>query len=116
MTIDLGAVEKNFDALGDTPIMPMVIKGNGHGTDALELARFFEKKRVPFLGVSHLSEAVDLREAGIRSPIFLLSFLPEEAGILVANRITPAVDTLEKVEAIEKAARGSYPVHLHIDT
>lgn len=116
MTIDLEGIEKNIEAFNEIALMPMVIKGGGHGTDPLELARFFEQRNVPFLGVSHVSEAIALREGGIQAPIFVLAFLPQEAQTLVDYKLTPAVDTPEKVEAIRRAAKGPYPVHLNIDT
>ena len=62
------------------PIIPM-IKGNGHGTNMVTLGRFFEQEGCPFLGVSHLSEAIELREAGIKMPIFLLSIIASKARI-----------------------------------
>ena len=112
MTIDLAAIRKNIAPLG--PIIPM-IKGNGHGTSMVELGRFFENEPCPFLGVSHLSEAIELRDAGITKNILLLSFLPCDAEIVIHYNITPVVDTLDKVIAIEHVKK-SHPMHLHIET
>ncbi|MCH9609073.1 MAG: Alanine racemase 1 [Chlamydiales bacterium] len=115
LVVDLNAVEKNMDSFTDHSIMPM-LKANAYGMGALELARFLEQKEPPFFGVSHLHEAITLREAGIFLPIFSLSFLPEEAPLLVKHQIIPAVDCIEKLRALESAAQKPYPVHLHVDT
>lgn len=112
MRIDLTAIKRNIASLG--PIIPM-IKGNGHGTSLIELGRFFENEQCPFLGVSHLSEAIDLREAGIKKDIFLLSFLPCDAETVIHYNITPVVDTLDKVIAIEHVKKD-HPMHLHVET
>ncbi len=112
LTINLAAIEQNIGSLG--PIIPMV-KGNAHGTDPIILSSFLQtQENVRFLGVAHLQEAIHLRNAGIEIPILLLSFLPHEAALIAKYNITPVVDTIEKVMALENA--GVEAVHLHLDT
>lgn len=113
MKIDSTAIIENLKEFKGA-VMPM-IKGGGYGLGMMELAELLDPHCFPFLGVSHLSEGIALRDAGIRSPIFLLSFLPEMAPLVIEHRLTPSVDTVEKIEALDWAAQGSYPVHLEIN-
>lgn len=117
LIVDLNQIEKNLEKYKDIALMPM-LKSNGYGVGMVKLARFFERKRVAYIGVSHLQEAIALREAGIGLPILTLSFLPGEAATLVYHKITPVIDTMEKIERLERACSSQipYPVHLDIDT
>ncbi len=98
--------------------MPM-LKANGYGTDALTLARLYQDLGAPYLGLSHVSEGVALREKGIASPLFILAAPPFEAEAVVSHRLTPAVSTLEELKALEQEAtfqKTTLPIHLHINT
>jgi len=115
LILDTQAFYQNFKLLDAMPVMPM-IKANGYGVGALELACLFTSFGAPYLGVSYLHEAISLRQAGICLPILALSFLPHEAHLAVTHRITVAVDTLEKVMALNQAAQQPHPVHLKINS
>ena len=78
--IDLSAMLHNFMAarhhLPDEVLLAAVIKANAYGHGAVEAAKLLEGKADRF-AVAMTDEAVELRKAGIETPIFLLGPTPE---------------------------------------
>lgn len=110
LLIDCQALEERFHALGRT-IMPMV-KGNGYGLGAFELASFYDRLGVPFVGVAHVEEAIHLRERGYTSPIFALTCSdPKWASIY---NITLALNSLDEAKRLHTIGR-KVDVHLQLD-
>ena len=78
--IDLDAMLHNFMAarhhLPDEVLLAAVIKANAYGHGAVAAAKLLEGKADRF-AVAMTDEAVELRKAGIETPIFLLAPTPE---------------------------------------
>lgn len=126
--IDHRALAHNVKALkahvGPAQLWP-VVKGRAYGHGEAEAARTFLQAGADGLAVSALAEAVDLREAGIDAPLFVMNpAVPWQAETYAALRIRAGVADLEAAralsEAAEKAARGGtaepVPVHVKVDT
>lgn len=122
--IDIGAIEKNVRALKallkpDTLFMA-VVKANGYGHGAVEVARQALRAGADRLGVALAEEAIELREAGIASPIHILSEAPAEAvKHLVAHDLIATVSSERAIEdlAQEASRQGREArVHLKVDT
>ena len=119
--IDLDAVSSNFDAVrrkAGVPVMA-VIKADAYGHGAVPVARLLEK-RCAFFGVSSMSEALELRDAGITRPILILGYTPPEAfPDAVRLGIRPAIFCWEDGIALSRAAveaGGSAAFHFAVDT
>lgn len=119
--IDLDAVSSNFDAVrrkAGVPVMA-VIKADAYGHGAVPVARLLEK-RCAFFGVSSMSEALELRDAGITRPILILGYTPPEAfPDAVHLRIRPAIFRREDGIALSQAAVEagvSAAFHFAVDT
>jgi alanine racemase len=118
LDLDLGAVADNTRRLaarasGD---LMAVVKADGFGHGALDIARTALGHGASALGVTALGEAWPLRDAGIDAP--LLSWLnPVDADWAEAARrdVQVAVPGLEHLAAVA-AADGRARVHLHVDT
>ncbi|MEO5667840.1 MAG: alanine racemase [Bdellovibrionota bacterium] len=130
--LDLEALKANFEWLSRSPdparahlpLMP-VVKADAYGHGAVIIARClesaFDEKRMPFLCVARWSEAEELRKAGVRRSILVLSqFSSEEISSKPLADISLLVATpqdlkiLEKIGASARAAlRG---VHVHFNT
>jgi len=120
LSIDLGAIEANLKILQTkgVELMPMV-KANAYGTHAIALTRFYEKRGIQIVGVSHVEEGICLRKAGIGLPVFVLSAPPFEAARVAKWDLEPAVSSIEEIEALEHAATAAKKklhVHLHVNT
>lgn len=119
--IDLDAVSSNFDAVrrkAGVPVMA-VIKADAYGHGAVPVARLLEK-RCAFFGVSSMSEALELRDAGITRPILILGYTPPEAfPDAVHLGIRPAIFRREDGIALSRAAVEagvSAAFHFAVDT
>ncbi|WP_433676416.1 alanine racemase [Microbacterium gorillae] len=115
--IDTQAITTNtrtFGALTGTPVLA-VVKANAYGHGAVRTARAALAGGAVMLGVTDLSEAFELREAGITADILSWLHAPgtrfERA---VAERITIGVSTLEQLTAAIDAGSVAVPARVHL--
>ena len=121
--IDLDAMLHNFMAarhhLPDDVLLTAVIKANAYGHGAVAAAKLLEGKADRF-AVAMADEAVELRQAGIETPIFLLGSTPEsDFEAIAAYDIEAAVPSLAYGQALcaYGAAHGkTIPYHVALDT
>ena len=121
--IDLSAMLHNFMAarhhLPDEVLLAAVIKANAYGHGAVEAAKLLEGKADRF-AVAMTDEAVELRKAGIETPIFLLAPTPESDFEAIARYdIEAAVPSFEYGQALcayGAAHRRDIPYHVALDT
>ena len=119
--IDLDAISHNFNAVcakAQVPVMA-VIKADAYGHGAIPVARLLEG-RCAFFGVSSMLEALELRQAGLTTPILILGHTPESAfPTAIAQGIRPTIFRWESAQALSQAAQtlGVYaPFHFALDT
>ena len=121
VTIDLDAIEANLDAVRQKAGVNVmaVIKANAYGHGAVEVAHLLEDK-CAFFGVATVSEALELRQAGIRLPILILGHTPPDAYPLILDKgIRPTIFRYDEAQILsrEAAARGiTVPFHFAVDT
>jgi len=95
-----------------------VVKSNAYGLGAVPVAKALQKAGTEWFGVTCANEGVELREAGIRKRILILTgFWPGEERRLIQNNLTPTVtrvDDLGHLERSAKAARGKSRLRFHL--
>lgn len=115
--VDLDALIRNAIAYGarvGVPLLPMV-KANGYGLGAAAVARALEAVRPWGFGVVTISEAMELRRAGIERPILICSpLLPDAVEYVRAADARPTIGDLDALRAW--LAAGEAPFHLELDT
>ncbi len=117
--ISLDNIRKNFheikNQVKDTKIC-CVIKADGYGHGAVELAWEYEKLGADFLAVSNLDEAKELRLNNINLPILILGYTDVNcAEELAENNISQAVYSLEYAQALHnKCKEKNVDVNIHI--
>ncbi|MCR5724191.1 MAG: alanine racemase [Treponema sp.] len=99
----------------------IAVKADAYGHGAVECAKTLEDAGVDYLAVATVDEGLELRSAGIKVPLLLLSLCqPEEAASAVSGDITPLVFDREYIrcfsDAAKKAGKKGYPVHLAVDS
>ena len=124
--ISLKAIVKNLRVIrrhvGPKPKILAVVKSNAYGLGAVPISKALQKAGVEWFGVTCGNEGVELREAGIRNRILVLTgFWPGEEKRLIENRLTPTVTRLEDVRHLERAAKSAgtksrIPFHLKINS
>ncbi|MEJ2868312.1 alanine racemase [Actinomycetospora sp. OC33-EN08] len=121
--IDLDAIRHNvrhLALLGDDAAVMAVVKADGYGHGAVDVARTALDAGARWLGVCTLEEAAELRTAGITAPVLSWLHLPEEdfSGA-VATGIDLGVASRRDLAAVAAGARAAgrpARIHLKIDT
>lgn len=119
--IDLAAVKQNFRLArkisGNSKVIA-VVKADAYGHGAREVSRVLEQEQVSYLAVAYTEEAVDLRHAGIKSPILVL-FDRHDIPDYLRYNLTPVicdVKTARLFSVEAKKAGKPIEVHLKVDT
>ena len=119
--IDLDAISANFEAVrkkAGVAVMA-VIKADAYGHGAIQVARLLEG-RCAFFGVSSMLEAMELRQAGLHTPILILGHTPTKAfPTAIREEIRPTIYTWEDAAALSQAAQDlgmSAKFHIAVDT
>jgi len=94
-----------------------VVKADAYGHGAVEIARAAEDEGVAHFGVATLHEGIQLREAGCRRPVVVLSpLLPSEIDEAVAHQLDPTISDLDFGGAYSRAAgRARRPLRFHVE-
>ena len=119
--IDLDAILHNFQAVRQKAGVPVmaVVKADAYGHGAIQVARLLEG-HCAFFGVSSMLEALELRYAGLRTPILILGQTPVNAfPQAIRMGIRPAIfcweDALELYRASMEEGLEA-PFHFAVDT
>ena len=121
LKIDLDAIVHNFRAVGEKVGVPVmaVVKADAYGHGAVPVARVLAPL-CAFFGVSSVSEALELRQAGIEKPILILGHTPVDAFATVVSRnIRPTVFSFEEAAALSAEAQKQNKIakfHFAVDT
>jgi alanine racemase len=94
-----------------------VLKADGYGHGAKAVARTLERAGARGICVALLEEGIELRDAGIRIPILVMSgTFGRATGELLQHELTPVVYEPNQVEAIADEVRYQHadPVNVHI--
>ncbi len=117
--IDISAIEKNIAGvrrrISDSTKIMAIVKADAYGHGSAVLASEIERA-VDWFGVSNVSEAVELRRAGVASPILVLGHVdPCEFSTSVKNNVTLAMfDYTDAKKLSETAAKFGKTVDIHI--
>ena len=121
VTVDLERISANYRAIREKVGVPVlaVIKADGYGHGAIPVARKLEKE-CDFFGIATLSEGLQLREAGIQTPILVLSPVPANAlALAVENELRPSIFRYEDAVALSEVAQKlgkTARFHFAVDT
>ncbi len=121
LLIDLDAISRNIDAVREKSgkLVMAVVKADAYGHGAVQVARLLQDK-CAFFGVSSILEALELRQAGVTTPILVLGYTPPEAfPTAVVGGIRPAIFHYEDAVALSQAAVSAgitAPFHIAVDT
>tara|TARA_Y100000389_G_scaffold38754_1_gene33151 strand:+ start:3161 stop:4258 length:1098 start_codon:yes stop_codon:yes gene_type:complete len=118
--IDLNQLSTNYHLLkhevNNIPIMATV-KANAYGHGAIEVSKKLEKEGVRYLAVFSIEEAIELRNAGIKTDIFIYAKLnPYRIGEAIKYNLTLNVSSFDDLKTIKEHQGDEVNVHLKIDT
>lgn len=123
--IDLDAIAFNIESIKknisiNTQIVA-VIKADGYGHGAIPIAKMLEgDSRIWGYAVATATEAMELRNSGIKKPILILSYaFASDYRELIENEVRIAVFTQEMAAALSETAQKlgkRCKVHIKVDT
>ncbi len=99
-----------------------VVKGNAYGHGGPQVARILEKAGSDWFGVTCTEEGAEVRKAGVRRPVLVLTgFVAGEEQWLMKHDLTAVVHRCEQLTLLERAAarngrRKRTSFHLKMDT
>ena len=124
LEVNLNAVVENLNYfrsfLKPETKMVCMIKADGYGAGAVEIAKTLQDHRVDYLAVAVADEGVTLRKAGITANIMIMN--PEMTAFktMFDYDLEPEVYSFRLLDALIKAARKEgitgWPVHIKFDT
>ena len=124
LEVNLNAVVENLNYyrsfLKPDTKMVCMIKADGYGAGAVEIAKTLQDHRVDYLAVAVADEGVTLRKAGITANIMIMN--PEMTAFktMFDYDLEPEVYSFRLLDALIKAARKEgitgWPVHIKFDT
>jgi alanine racemase len=122
--INLDAIEHNVkqfkEKLNSDCRFMAVVKADGYGHGAVEVAQAALKGGADYLGVAFLDEALQLRNACITAPILILGYTaPQYIEPAIKNDITITLFSEEVLDSVIEHAKKlgkQAKVHLKVDT
>jgi alanine racemase len=122
LEIDRSAIANNLQKIKElTSVKVMaVIKANGYGHGISEVARIAGDSGAVYCGVARIDEALELRRAGISTPILVLGHTPSDRFVdALGNEISISMFQPEQIEVVDAATSESgkqATVHVKVDT
>lgn len=122
--ISRNALKNNINELRkivglDTILCPCV-KANAYGHGLIESSKIFLESGADWLGVNSIYEARDLRDSGIKCPIYVLGYVSleqlEESVDLELRIVVYNNETLNKLGKIAKKKNVIPKIHIKIET
>jgi Alr-MurF fusion protein len=101
----------------DTKIMAM-LKAFSYGSGSYEIAHLLEYHKIDYIAVAYVDEGIELRKAGIKTPIMIMN--PEAEGLAAAikYKLEPEIYNFRILEQLIEAIpeNESIKIHIKIDT
>lgn len=120
--VDLGVIAANYARVSECGVPVMgIVKADGYGHGAQQVARTLRDCGAPWLGVALLSEALELRAAGDRGRLLAWLWAPGDPGVVdcIATDVDLSISSEQSLIDVVSAARGlgkRARIHIKVDT
>lgn len=106
--------------LEDSTKLLVLVKANAYGHGAVEFAYLMEDIGADYLAVAYPVEGQELREAGIKAPIMVLTAGTDFFNEIIDNDLEPGIPNIYSLKALcevlKKRGVTDFPIHLKLDT
>jgi len=125
VAIDLSVLEENFRTIRDKVPhgvkMLCVVKADGYGHGAIQVARRLEAIGADYFGVATIEEAIELRNDAIRKPILVMGGLMpwDDTNTLWDYELTPVLADFAGLSRLARDAekrKVTIKAHVKVDT
>jgi len=121
VTIDLSALQHNLsrvrELVGQATRIMGIVKSDAYGHGLIPVARELEKLQIDSLGLDYLSEAIRLRDEGIRTPVVILLGIstPQDAKKVLDYNLTPVIFDLDSARTLsEEGKKGGRAIKIYV--
>ncbi len=98
----------------------VLVKANAYGHGAVEFASLMEEAGADYLAVAYPVEGFELRQAGIKSPIMVLTAGTDSFEQIINYGLEPGIPNMYSLKVLcgvlEKRGMKGFPVHIKLDT
>ena len=121
--ISRSALENNIAtlrAVSGGAVLAGVVKANGYGVGAVQLATIYQENNVAMLCVAVVDEGIELRSNAVTIPILVFAELDEfNTKLAFENGLMPTIGSVEGARFAATSAKelgGTQRVHVKLDT
>ena len=124
LEINLDACLENYryfrSKLQPSTKLLVLVKANAYGHGAVEFAGMMEEAGADYLAVAYPIEGIELRQAGIKAPIMVLTAGTDSFEQIVNYGLEPGIPNMYSLKVLcnvlEKRGMNGFPVHIKLDT
>lgn len=124
LEINLDACLENYryfrSKLQSSTKLLVLVKANAYGHGAVEFAGMMEEAGADYLAVAYPIEGIELRQAGIKAPIMVLTAGTDSFEQIVNYGLEPGIPNMYSLKVLcnvlEKRGMSGFPVHVKLDT
>ena len=106
--------------LEDRTKLLVLVKANAYGHGAVKFASLMEEAGADYLAVAYPVEGIELRQAGIKSPMIVLTAGTDSFEQIVNYGLEPGIPNMYSLKVLcnvlEKRGMTDFPVHIKLDT
>ena len=124
LEINLNGCLENYryfrSKLEDKTKLLVLVKANAYGHGAVQFASLMEEAGADYLAVAYPVEGFELRQAGIKAPIMVLTAGTDSFEQIVNYGLEPGIPNMYSLKVLcnvlEKRGMTDFPVHIKLDT
>lgn len=98
----------------------VLVKANAYGHGAVHFASLMEEAGADYLAVAYPIEGIELRQAGIKSPVMVLTAGTDSFEQIVNYGLEPGIPNMYSLrvlcDVLQKRGINDFPIHIKIDT
>ena len=98
----------------------VLVKANAYGHGAVEFASLMEDAGADYLAVAYPIEGIELRQAGIKAPVMVLTAGTDSFEQIINYGLEPGIPNMYSLkvlcEVLEKRGMTGFPIHIKLDT
>ena len=98
----------------------VLVKANAYGHGAVQFASLMEKAGADYLAVAYPIEGIELRQAGIKLPVMVLTAGTDSFEQIVNYGLEPGIPNMYSLrilcDVLEKRGMTGFPIHVKLDT
>ncbi len=123
LEINLNALVHNYNyyksRVGPQTKIMVMVKAFSYGSGSFEIANVLQFHRTDYLAVAYADEGIELRKAGIRTPVMVMNPDEESFDDIIKHSLEPEIYSFRVLGLLEKAIRRNIippnkPVKVHI--